>query len=41
MPATYADVDDQARVVGSRPAIPIEEGISNFVGCYLGYYGIS
>ena len=41
VPATYADVDDLVRDVGFRPATPIEEGISNFVTWYRGYFGNS
>ncbi len=41
MPATYADIDDLTRDVGFQPITPIEEGISNFVAWYRGFYGIS
>ncbi len=37
--ATWADVSDLATDVGYRPAIPIDEGIRNFVHWYRDYYG--
>ena len=40
VPATYADVDDLARDVSFKPAIPIEDGIRKFVEWYLRYYEI-
>jgi UDP-glucuronate 4-epimerase len=39
VPATYADIDDLARDVGFRPAMPIDEGIRRFVDWYRDYYG--
>jgi UDP-glucuronate 4-epimerase len=37
--STYADIDALYRHVGFKPVTPIEQGISNFVDWYLGYYG--
>jgi len=40
VPATYADIDDLARDVGFKPAMPIETGIANFVAWYRDYYQV-
>ena len=40
VPATYADVDDLARVTGFSPSMPLEEGIARYVAWYREYYGI-
>jgi UDP-glucuronate 4-epimerase len=37
--ATYADVDDLARDVGFKPAMPLDEGVARFVSWYRSYYG--
>jgi UDP-glucuronate 4-epimerase len=37
VPATYADIDDLAREIGFKPALPIEEGIARFVGWFREY----
>ena len=39
VPATCADVDDLMRDVGFKPAMPVEEGIRQFVSWYREYYG--
>jgi len=36
--ATYADVDDLVRDTGFRPAVPLEEGIRDFLAWYKEYY---
>lgn len=38
VPATYADVQDLQQDVGYKPSTFIEEGISNFVDWYRGFY---
>ena len=38
VPATYADVDDLMNDVGFRPNTSIEDGISEFVKWYKGFY---
>jgi len=38
VPDTYANVEDLVRDVGYKPDTTVEEGISNFVEWYLGYY---
>ncbi|MDH5229401.1 MAG: NAD-dependent epimerase [Gammaproteobacteria bacterium] len=40
VPATYANVDDLINDVGFKPAMPIEQGIANFVAWYREYYKI-
>ena len=39
VPATYADIEDLAREVGFKPAMPIAEGIRRFVDWYRTYHG--
>ena len=39
VPVTCADVDDLMRDVGFKPAMPVEEGIRQFVSWYREYYG--
>jgi UDP-glucuronate 4-epimerase len=41
VPDTYADVSDLVRDVDYKPDMSIEQGISNFVDWYRGYYGVS
>jgi UDP-glucuronate 4-epimerase len=36
---THADIEDLAREVGYRPQTDIEEGVTNFVRWYRGFYG--
>jgi UDP-glucuronate 4-epimerase len=38
VPATYANVDDLVREIDFKPQTSIEEGITNFVEWYRGYY---
>ena len=38
--ATYADIDDLMREVGFKPATPLADGISRFVGWYKSYHGL-
>ena len=38
VPATYADIDDLQAAVGFKPAMPIEQGMQQFVDWYRGYY---
>ena len=40
VPATYANVDDLINDVGFKPAMPIEDGIANFVAWYRDYYKV-
>lgn len=40
VPETHADVEDLARVVGYRPATPIEVGIDRFIEWYRGYFNV-
>lgn len=40
VPDTYANVDGLVDDVGYKPAMPIEEGVANFVEWYRGYYQI-
>ncbi len=40
VPETYANVDDLINDVGFKPAMPIEEGIANFVAWYKDYYKV-
>ena len=40
VPATYADVDRLASLVGFAPRTPIEEGITRFVAWYRSFYGV-
>ncbi len=40
VPATYANIDDLINDVGFKPAMPIEEGIANFVAWYRDYYKV-
>jgi len=40
VPATYANVDDLMNDVGFKPAMPIEDGIANFVSWYRDYYKV-
>ncbi len=40
MPETYANIDDFVRTFNFRPAVSIDEGISQFVKWYLHYYKI-
>ncbi len=40
VPATYADVDDLVNDVGFKPAMPVEQGVQNFVDWYRDYYKI-
>ena len=40
VPATYANVDDLMNDVGFKPAMPIEDGIANFVAWYRDYYKV-
>ncbi|WP_375459110.1 NAD-dependent epimerase [uncultured Enterovirga sp.] len=37
--ASWADVEDLARLTGFRPQVPIAEGIQRFVAWYRGFYG--
>ena len=37
--ATWADIDDLKRDVGTYPRVTLEEGLGRFVGWYLGFYG--
>lgn len=39
VPATHADVEDLARVVGFRPRTGLRDGIHRFVAWYREYYG--
>jgi len=39
VPATYADVDDLARIAGFTPSTSLEEGIARYVAWYREYYG--
>jgi UDP-glucuronate 4-epimerase len=38
VPVTFADVDDLAREVDFKPAMPIGEGIARFIDWYRGYH---
>lgn len=38
VPATYADIDDLQAAVGFKPAMPIEQGMQQFVNWYRDYY---
>ena len=38
VPATYADISDLVRDVNYKPDMSIEQGITNFVDWYRGYY---
>jgi UDP-glucuronate 4-epimerase len=40
VPDTWADTEDLATDVGYQPAMPIEEGVNNFIDWYLDFYGI-
>ncbi len=40
VPATYADVDRLASLVGFAPRTQIEEGITRFVAWYRSFYGV-
>jgi UDP-glucuronate 4-epimerase len=40
VPATYADVDRLANLVGFAPNTPIEDGIGRFVAWYRSFYGV-
>lgn len=40
VPASWADVEDLARVTGFRPGIPIEEGVRRFVSWYRGFHRV-
>ncbi|MFO6423693.1 NAD-dependent epimerase [Motilimonas sp. KMU-193] len=40
VPATFADIDALIAEVGYKPATPIEQGISQFVDWYRGYYNV-
>jgi len=40
VPATYADIDDLQAAVGFTPAMPIEQGIQQFVNWYTTYYQV-
>jgi UDP-glucuronate 4-epimerase len=40
VPDTFADVTDLAEDMQYRPAIPINQGITNFVNWYRGYFNI-
>ena len=37
--STWAEIDDFAALTGSRPAIPIAEGVRRFVAWYRAYHG--
>lgn len=37
--ATYADVESLSNDVGYRPSVSLEQGISEFVAWYIGFYG--
>jgi len=39
VPDTYADVSELERMVGYRPATPVEEGVAAFVAWYRAFYG--
>jgi UDP-glucuronate 4-epimerase len=39
VPDTWASAEDLKTAVGYQPETPVEEGISQFVEWYLGYYG--
>jgi UDP-glucuronate 4-epimerase len=39
VPKTYANVDALVADVGSKPATPIEDGITKFIAWYRSYYG--
>lgn len=41
VPATYADVDDLAALVGFAPRTPVETGLRRFVDWYRDYYALS
>jgi UDP-glucuronate 4-epimerase len=38
VPDTFADVSELERVVGYRPAMPVEEGVKRFIDWYMSYY---
>ncbi|SNY51843.1 UDP-glucuronate 4-epimerase [Arsukibacterium tuosuense] len=38
VPATYADIDDLQAAVGFKPAMPIAQGMQQFVNWYRDYY---
>jgi UDP-glucuronate 4-epimerase len=38
VPDTWADTEDLATDVGYQPAMPIEEGVNNFIDWYLDFY---
>lgn len=40
VPATYADIDKLSALIGYRPQVSIEEGVSRFVDWYRGYYKV-
>ena len=40
VPATYADIEDLTREIGSTPATSIEEGIPRFVKWYREFYRV-
>jgi UDP-glucuronate 4-epimerase len=40
VPDTWADTEALATDVGYQPAMPIEEGVNNFIDWYLDFYGI-
>jgi UDP-glucuronate 4-epimerase len=39
VPDTWASAENLKSAVGYQPTTPVEEGISQFVEWYLGYYG--
>jgi UDP-glucuronate 4-epimerase len=41
VPDTYADVSDLVNDVGYKPDTTVEEGIANFVKCYMDFYKVS
>jgi UDP-glucuronate 4-epimerase len=40
VPATYADIEDLARMIGFRPATAIEEGVARFAKWYRDYHNL-
>ena len=41
VPDTEADVSDLIAATGYRPVVAVEQGVSNFVDWYRGYYGVA
>jgi UDP-glucuronate 4-epimerase len=40
VPDTYAEIDDLVEQLHYRPAMPVEQGIQNFVAWYRDYFKV-